>query len=220
MGEIPSRAGSLPAGRDADKLQNGIGALENKAQLWEFVLAQPSYITVDAETPGATALLAEQKILAISVGSDSKGRQLNYFLPAGNYQLWTRPLKGLRQEGEIRLQKVFPHPLDEETEKTKTWLIRPGETQVFRFHVAAKGKVGVGVRTESDQLGAKLFDHKFDMLAESPLMLQELEPGDYLLTVETSDLTSPPIQYSPVVFGLKGSEQGIPEDVIRRYLTR
>ena len=126
----------------------------------------------------------------------------------------------MRQEGKLRLHKVFPHPLDEEAEKNKTWLIRPGEIQVFRFHVAAKGKVGVGVRTKSDQLGAKLFDRKFDMLAEGPLMIQELETGDYLLTVETSNLASPPIQYSPVVFGHKGSEQGIPEEVIRRYITR
>ena len=217
MREIPSRAGSLPVSRVGSL---PTVALENKAQLWKFTLEHPSYITADADAPGATALLTEGKILAISVGSNSKGRQLDYFLPAGNYQLWTRPLKGLRQKGEIRLHKVFPHPLDEEAEKTKTWLIRPGETQVFRFHVAVEGKVGVGVRTESDQLGAKLFDSKFNMLAESPLMLQELEPGDYLLTVETSDLTSPPIQYSPVVFGHKGSEQGIPEEVIRRYLTR
>jgi len=220
MGKIPSKGGILPfgRGRDAKKLQNGIGTLEDKAQLWEFALEHLSYIDVNADAPGATALLEKEKILAISVGSDSKGRRLVYSLPAGNYQLWTRPLKNLSQEGKIRLHKVRPHPLNGEAEKI--WLIRPSETQIFAFHVVAKGKVGVGVRTESDQLEAKVFDSQFDMLAEAPLMIRELEPGDYLLTVETSNMTSLPVQYSPVVFGNEGSEQGIPEEVIREYITQ
>ena len=211
--------GQMPKG-GAKRLQNGIGDLKDKTQLWEFVLENPAYITVAAEAPGATALLAEQKILTIRVGSGTKGRQLDYFLLPGTYQLWTRPLSGLRQQGEFRMYKVFPQPLDEEAEEPKTWLIRPGETQVFTFHVAVEGKVGVGVRTESDQLEAKLFSSKFDLLASGPLMVQTLEPGEYLLTVETSPLASAPIQYSPVVVGHKGSEQGVPEDVIRGYVTQ
>ena len=115
-----------------------------------FDLKHPAYIIVDADKPGVTALLADQKVLATSVGSSDKGRQLRYFLPPGDYQLWTRPLEGTTQAGNIRLLKVVPKPLDTASENPR--LIRPGEIQVFTFDVTVKGKVGVGIRTESDQL--------------------------------------------------------------------
>ena len=120
--------------------------------------------------------------------------------------------------GNLRLLTVFPKPLDTTSDSPR--LIRPGEIQVFTFNVTVKGKVGVGIRTESDQLDAKLFDSQFKRLASSPVMIQELEPGDYLLTVETIPLASAPIQYTPVVLGHTGGRQEIPEGVIGEYLTQ
>jgi hypothetical protein len=183
-----------------------------------FGLESAAYIVADADELGVTALLADQKVLATSIGSNNKGRQLHYFLPPGNYQLWTRPLQGAVQAGNIRLLKVFPKSLDTVSDSPR--LIRPGETQVFTFDVTVKGKVGVGIRTESDQLDAKLFDNQFKRLASSPVMIQELEPGDYLLTVNTIPQASAPIQYTPVVLGHTGGRQEIPEEVIGEYLTQ
>ena len=188
--------------------------LENRSQRWMFDLKHPAYVIADADGPGVTALLADQKVLATSVGSSNKGRQLHYFLPPGDYQLWTRPLEGTTQTGNIRLLKVFPKPLD------GARLIRPGEIQVFKFNVTVNGKVGVGIRTESDQLDAKLFDSQFKRLASSPVMIQELELGEYLLMVETIPQASGPIQYTPVVLGHTGGRLEIPEEVIGKYLTQ
>ncbi len=199
-------------------LSNGLAKLENKSQRWMFDLKHPAYIIADADGPGVTALLADQKVIATSVGSDSKGRQLRYFLPPGDYQLWTRPLEGTTQAGNIRLLKVFPKPLDTASDSPR--LIRPGEIQVFKFNVTVKGKVGVGIRTESDQLDAKLFDSQFKRLASSPVMIQELELGAYLLTVETIPQASGPIQYTPVVLGNTGGRLDIPEEVIGNYVTQ
>ena len=199
-------------------LSEGLATLENRSQRWMFGLESAAYIVADADELGVTALLADQKVLATSIGSNNKGRQLHYFLPPGNYQLWTRPLQGTVQAGNIKLLKVFPKSLDTVSDSPR--LIRPGETQVFTFHVTVKGKVGVGIRTESDQLDAKLFDNQFKQLASSPVMIQELEPGDYLLTVETIPQASAPIQYTPVVLGHTGGRQEIPEEVIGEYLTQ
>ena len=199
-------------------LADGVAKLENRSQRWMFDLKRPAYIIVDAEGPGVTALLADQKVLATSVGSSNKGRQLRYFLPSGEYQLWTRPLEGTTQTGNIRLLKVFPKPLDSVSDSPR--LIRPGEIQVFKFNVTVNGKVGVGIRTESDQLDAKLFDSQFKRLASSPVMIQELELGGYLLTVETIPQALGPIQYTPVVLGHTGGRQEIPEEVIGEYVTR
>ena len=82
------------------------------------------------------------------------------------------------------------------------------------------GKIGVSIRTKSDQLDAKLFDGQFKQLASTPVMIQELVPGDYLLTVETILLASAPIQYTPVVLGYTGGRQEIPERGIREYVTQ
>ena len=219
MGKKPRRVKGLSDGR---------AKLENRSQRWMLDLKRPAYIIAEADGLGVTALLADQKVLATSVGSsaspDSVGilatrdRQLHYFLPPGDYQLWTRPLAGTTQAGNIRLLKVFPKPLDTASDKPR--LIRPGEIQVFTFNVTVKGKVGVGIRTESDQLDAKLFDSQFKRLASSPVMIQELELGEYLLTVETIPQASGPIQYTPVVLGHTGSRLEIPEEVIGGYLTQ
>ena len=199
-------------------LSEGLATLENRSQRWMFGLESAAYIVADANGPGVTALLADQKVLTTSIGSNNRGRQLRYFLPPGDYQLWTRPLKDTKQAGDIRLLKVLPKSVDTAPDSPR--LIRPGETQVFTFHVTVKGKVGVGIRTESDQLDAKLFDNQFKQLASSPVMIQELEPGDYLLTVETIPQASVPIRYTPVVLGHTGGRQEIPEAVINEYLTQ
>ncbi len=209
MGKKPFRAKSLSEER---------ATLEDRSQRWKFGLEHAAYIIADADAPGVTALLADQKVLTTSVGSDNRGRQLHYFLPSGNYQLWTRQLKGTAQEGNIRLLKIYPKPL--ETTSDSPRFIRPGEVQVFMFQVTVKGKVGVGVRTESDQLNATLFDSQFKRVAYSPVMIQELELGDYLLTVETLPQASAPIRYTPVVIGHTGGRQEIPEEVINEYVTQ
>lgn len=208
MGKKPRRVKGL-----SDKL----ATLENRSQRWMLDLERPAYIMAEADAPGITALLADQKVLTATVSS-SRDRRLHYFLPAGDYQLWTRPLKGTTQRGNIRLLKIFPKPLDTVSDSPR--LIRPGEIQVFTFDVTVKGKVGVGIRTESDQLDAKLFDSQFKRLASSPVMIQELEPGNYLLTVEPIPQASAPIQYTPVVLGHTGGRQEIPEEVISEYLTQ
>ena len=199
-------------------LSNGLAKLENRSQRWMFDVKRPAYIIADADGSGVTALLADQKVVATSVGSSNKGRLLRYFLPSGDYQLWTRPLEGTTQAGNIRLLKVFPKPIDTASDSPR--LIRPSEIQVFKFNVTVKGKVGVGIRTESDQLDAKLFDSQFRQLASSSVMIQELELGEYLLTVETIPQASGPIQYTPVVLGNTGGRLEIPEEVIGKYLTQ
>ena len=209
MGKKPRRVRGL-----SEKLAK----LENRSQRWRFDLKRPAYIIADADGPGVTALLADQKVLATNIGSNNKGRQLHYFLPRGDYQLWTRPLEGTTHAGNIRLLKVFPKSLDTASDSPR--LIRPGEIQPFTFSVTVKGKVGVGIRTESDELDARLFDSQFKRLASSPVMIQELELGEYLLTVETIPQAPTPIQYTPVVLGNTGGRQEIPEEVIGKYVTQ
>ena len=80
-------------------LAEGVAKLENRSQRWMFDLKHPAYIIVDADKPGVTALLADQKVLATSVGSSDKGRQLRYFLPPGIISFGRARWKEQRRRG-------------------------------------------------------------------------------------------------------------------------
>jgi hypothetical protein len=178
-------------------------------------LSQPQYLIVEAGAPGITALMAEEQVFATSVGSTNSGRQLRYFLLPGEYQLLTRPLKGVVQQGNILVRTLTPYDL--EAAMLKSWLIQAGEIQVFQVEVTTASTVGVGVETESDLLYAELRDQDFHLLANGPLMLKDLDAGTYLLIVQTSLPDAAPVQYRPVVYGHHGSDQGIPDDVLKEY---
>ena len=99
----------------------------------------------------------------------------------------------------------------------KPWLIQADEIQVFRFQVTTESTVGGGVQTESDRLQAELRDQHFQLLSSGPLMLKELDAGEYLVSVYISQPNTPPVQYRPVVYGHRGSKQGIPAEVLQEY---
>ena len=187
-------------------LSNGLAKLENRSQRWMFDLKRPAYIIADADGLGVTAPASGSKGIGdqgrkqqkspIQSGASLRGiGSFAIFCRRGIINFGHAPLKGTTQAGNIRLLKVFPKPLDTASDNPR--LIRPGEIQAFKFNVTVKGKVGVGIRTESDQLDAKLFDSQFKRLASSPVMIQELELGEYLLTVETIPQASAPIQLHP-----------------------
>ncbi len=208
MGDFPEIA--------AENLQHEEGPLQNDLQIRTFSVNHPTYIIAQADTPGITAITSQNRILATSVSSRPTGRQIEYFLQPGEYQIWTRPLKGLRQNGTLYLHKITPYSLDNPA-LSKTWLIHADETQVFHFRISAKTTAGIGVQTESDRLESRLFNRQFTVIAEGPLIVQEMEAGEYILTVKTNDSTLAPVQYRPVLFGRSGSLQKIPAEVIEQY---
>lgn len=206
--------GAFPA-MEPDTFEHGLGTLRDAPQRWFLSLTQPQYIVVEAGAPGITALVSQEQVLATSVGSANDGRQLRYFLQPGDYQLWTRPLQDVVQQGNIRMQTMTPYDLD--AAMLKPWLIQTGEIQVFRFEVTTASTVGVGVETESDRLDAELRDQQFQLIADGPLLLKDLDAGEYLFIVQTSLPDASLVQYRPVVYGHHGSDQGIPDDVLKEY---
>lgn len=193
--------------------KDGMGILTPYLQEWEFFMESAGYISVETPVPSVMSLVSDQEVLYISAEAFRTGHQLNHYLPPGTYRLLTRPLPGAGS-GTLTLKTITPTLLEEEKESALQ-LIRPGEIQVFRFHVLEQGNVGVGLRTENDSLDAQLFDEKSHLIATGPLVVKKLPPGTYLLVVKTRVV---PVQYRPVIMGTKGSREGVPDDVIQKYM--
>ena len=207
----------LPPDIAPEPLHSAAQPLQNAWQRWEFEVATPTYIVARADAAGITALVSpEGQILATSISSQFMGRQLEYYLRPGTYQLWTRPLNNVAQQGALALQRIEPVELDQQQQFPER-LIQPGEVQVYRFQVSVASKVGAGVETESDQLETRLFNEQFESLAQGPLLFRRLEAGEYIFTVKLDENRAEPVRYRPLVLGHHGSRQGIPPDVLEQY---
>ena len=199
-----------------EPLQSAAQPLQNAWQRWEFEVATPMYILARADAAGITAIVSSKgQVLATSISSQLTGRELEYYLRPGTYQLWTRPLNKVAQQGALVLQRIEPVELNQPP--FPECLIQPGETEVYRFHVSAASKVGAGVETESDQLETCLFNEQFESLAQGPLLFRRLEAGEYIFTVKLDENRAEPVRYRPLVLGHHGSRQGIPPDVLEQY---
>ena len=94
------------------------------------------------------------------------------------------------------------------------WFIGPHETQAFKFKVKIAGKIGVGLGVESDLLSARLYDKEFNLLGDGALIFLELSQGEYFLVVTAGEK---PVQYRPIIYGLDGSLQDVPQEIIEQY---
>jgi hypothetical protein len=189
------------------------GILKNNLQKWDIALPDFCLLTAGITSPGALGLFAGNKPLAIRAGVDPGSNWFFVMLEPGDYSLYTRPLLGHFQEGQVFLQLVKPQALmSAKTEKDM--LIGAGDMQVFRFTVKSTGKVGVGLISESDGLDAWLCNREMTVLQKGTLIIRDLDAGEYFLVVAAAA----PARFRPVVLGSEGSLQQIPDDIMREYL--
>jgi hypothetical protein len=196
-----------------EEFQNNRGNMTGISQVWPFSLGKPGFISVKTSAPVVLALLCEDKLLQMSVCYENKKCELNQYLKSGNYKLVTRPINGLSGKGTLRLRKIIPVDISNGLNNDLR-LIRPGEIQVFRFSVNKESNVGVGLKTESDNLEAYLYDEKSTLISKGTLMFDKLKPDKYILVVRAYGI---PVQYHPIILGAQGTRKGVPEDVIKKY---
>ena len=190
------------------------GILKNNLQKWDIALPDFGLLAAGITSPGALGLFTGNKPLAIRAGNDPGSNWFFIMLGPGDYSLYTRPLLGHFQEGQVFMQLVKPQAL-EPLQTEKDMLIGAGGLQVFRFTVTRTGKVGIGLISESDGLDAWLCNREMSVLQKGTLIIRDLEAGEYFLIVAAAS----PLRYRPVVLGSEGSLQQIPDDVLREYLS-
>jgi len=96
-------------------------------------------------------------------------------------------------------------------------LLGPGEARFFAFDVRHAGKVGVGVRSDSDRVETELQDATGTLIGKGIAQMPELKTGHYLLVLRLArDAT--PARLRPAIVGLVPPDTGPPDEVKRQYI--
>jgi hypothetical protein len=205
------------AGRDPKAKRTALppegGQLAQTGQSWGFSLDAPSIVCVRAGGDGVSGLFdAAGSCLRTTAGTG--GRTLLASLPKGSYTLFTRPLAGTAgQSGLVRISRLTPVELAADGPGEPA-LIGPLDMALYRFRLQEGGKMGCGIRVQSDGLAASLYSERFALLGTGMIFVRTLKAGQYYLLVSSSGDTQ---RFVPLVYGLAGNRSEIPDDVIRSY---
>jgi hypothetical protein len=150
-------------------------------------------------------------------GGMGEGCRLDRLLPKGSHRLVVRGFAGAVLAGTLAWTGEPVETLAEGV-GAERW-IAPGEGRVFRFSLASRGRVGLGLREEAEVLECTVADGAGRALGAGCQQLLSLDGGTYLLTV-TAPPGAPPSRFRPVLLGLAGSETGVPEEYLRDFFQR
>jgi hypothetical protein len=189
--------------------------LSGKGDSFKLRMAQAGYVDVSAPGPGFISLGGAGMERRVAVSGSREDMHLFAWLPAGEYSLWQRPARSAAGGGIIRADRVASRAAAAGEDGRSASFIGAREYQAWSFKVSAAGKVGVGVKAESDGLEAFLYDSKQNLVARGPLAFADLEAGSYILVVKGLD--SSPIEYELVLAGIDGSRVGVPAEVVSEY---
>lgn len=234
----------LPAGGGRLVVEHGRGFVA--AWLGDAIWSgEDSMVTVDVAVPAAVALSGRSAAFRVAPAADSPQvlhlRAATPALVAVGDRV-TLHSDALREDvfleaGEatsIRLRGLGGEPLGGELEITSSPVVEtgeglgpelilgPGATRYASFRVERAGRVGVGVRAESEVVGIRLLDAGGRPVgpgesADRVLQMAELEPGVYLLALHL-DAGERPVRARPAVVGLERPSTLPPPEVRRRYL--
>jgi hypothetical protein len=205
-------AGRDPAARPAPIPAEG-GTLTAAAQAWSLPVDRRTVVRVRAEGDGVSGLF-DASGACLAAAAAAGGRTLLALLEPGAYTVTTRPFRGAAAApGAVQARALSPVDLGEDGPGGPA-LIGPRDAVLYRFTVKVGGRVGCGIRGESDGLSASLFDGSFRLLDTGRIFVRTLPAGVHYLLVESGDSTQ---RFSPVVFGLAGNRTEVPDDVVRQY---
>jgi hypothetical protein len=206
--------GPLPGGSPRRLLAGEAVALEGLLVDRSLELAADVVVHVRAER-GVCLLLSGGKVVAS--GGLGDGCRLDRLLGKGTHRLVVRAFAGAPLSG---IASWSSHPVEAVAEgvNPERWLA-PGDTQLFRFKMATKGRVGLGLREDADRLECAVLDAAARTLGEGCQQLLALDAGSYLLSVR-SPASAPPVRFRPVLLGLAGAEVDVPDEYLKDFFQR
>jgi hypothetical protein len=213
----PDLARSVFAARDSFARQSALspegGILQPTQQAWTFALEVDSIVSLRADGDGVMGVF-DRSGACVKATAGTGGRSILAMIPRGSYTLLTRPFANTTSVGGlVTLRPLMTVPLATDGEGAPV-LIGPHDQVLYRFMVSAAGKVGCGIRAQSETLAATLFDARFTPIDTGRIFIRDLAPGPYYLLVSSNGETQ---RYAPVVFGLEGDQTQIPDSVLKSY---
>lgn len=207
--ELPLVPGASLASSTAVPLQSG--RIDRT-----LVLEKEAVVRVASES-GVCGLFRGNELLSVD-GLDA-GCELVRVLSPGTYRLLVRPFAGHVQPGSLRWSADPVTQLSEGVGAEDR--LAPGEVRLYRFDTTNKGKVGLGMRAKSELLECAVYDDAYQLVGEGCHQYLSLTKGRYLLTVRNPPRDgAAPIALNPVLLGLSGENNDVPEDYLRGLFER
>ena len=181
-----------------------------------LVVDKEAVVRVSSEG-GVCGLLHENELLSVD-GFDT-GCELVRVLSPGTYRLLVRPFASRPQPGMLRWT-AEPVVQLREGIGPQDWLA-PGEVRLFRFDTERLGKAGLGIQAKSERLDCAVYDEAYRLLGAGCQQYLSLDKGRYLLTVRNPPaLGAVPLAFKPVLLGLSGEKNDIPEETLQEFFLR
>ncbi len=181
-----------------------------------LVLSSDALVRVFGDS-GVCGLFKGNDLLAVN-GLDT-GCELVRILTPGTYRLLVRPFAGRPATGTLRWTAEAVSALGEGT-GTEEWLA-PGGARLFRFETKGKGKVGLGIQSTSEALDCLITNDAYQPIGDGCQQYLTLDKGAYLLLVRNAARPGAvPIAFKPVLLGLSGDKNEIPEDFLKHFFRR
>lgn len=210
VGEPPSKPVPLPAAVAVSVLENG-GRFERTLTLDKETVV---HIAADA---GVCGLLRGSELLAVD--GLSSGCQLFRLLPAGTYRLVARPFAGQLVPGTLRWSAEPVTTLGDGV-GPEEW-VAPNEVRLYRFSIASKGYVGLGLQAAAESLVCAIYDGSHKLLGSGCQQYLRLDKGSYLLSLRLPPGAGVrPLRVKPVLLGLSGAETAVPAEYLKDLFRR
>ncbi len=207
--EPPSAAGPGLAPSVSVPLQNGRA---DRA----LMLDKESVVRIKADS-GVCALYKGNELVAVD-GLES-GCEVVRLLAPGAWRVVVRPFAGRALPGSLTWTAEAMSVLGEGV-GAEAWLA-PGAVRLFRFDTKAKGRVGLGLQARSEVLECLVSDAAFNTVGEGCHQYLALDKGSYFLLVRNPARPGAvPLALKPVVLGLAGDTQQIPDEYLKEFFQR
>lgn len=188
-------------------------ALEGSIRSYRINEGKPVMLHVRSATPLITYLERVEKTPDVEV--HSSGVAFDAYLPNGTAELRLRAFAGGSISGNVDISATPVIPTDEGLGPEV--LLAPGSARLFSFKVEREGKIGAGVKADSDIVEMEILNSVGLVVGKGAAQMINLKPGAYLMKLRLPD-NSAPVKARPAIVGLKVPDAGPPDEEIRRYI--
>ena len=205
---------AVPTGSNTGHLLElpAVLSLEGRLRSFRFESPEPRVLHLASATALVTRVESEGRAPTVEV--HPHGVTFDVILPPGRSHLWVRSLGPEPLTGTVDISASSLVEIGEGL--GPELLIAAGQTRSFSFHLTRAGRIGVGVRADSDVIETVLLDLLGRPLGRGVAQMADLDSGTYHLLLRAPSNTSPVVA-RPIVVGLERPSTGPPEEELRRY---